>query len=299
MQENILRFFKSISSPFWDNFFTYVTMLGEQYFVIFVISWIFWNYSKKNGFILSYIFTFSMLLNNLAKDIAHTQRPFDAIKDLNSVRVETALGYSFPSGHTQSATTLFMSLAQIFRGRSTYIIAAFIALLVAFSRVYLRVHWPIDVAGGLILGLVVSFTFFPLLSKMYENQKIFFTILWATLGLYYLVLVGLIIYNYFNSESIVEIKYYIILCALSTGAFLGFIVEEKKFPFNIECTLWKKILRFLLGVGGTIGILLSFRYLFPENTVLSFICYFAIGAWITAIFPLLGIYLRLFEREKQ
>ncbi len=79
MQETILYFFKSIATPFWDNFFTYVTMLGEQYFIILVIAWIFWNYSKKDGLFLSFIFIFSSLVNSLLKDIVRTPAAFPGI----------------------------------------------------------------------------------------------------------------------------------------------------------------------------------------------------------------------------
>jgi hypothetical protein len=76
MQESILRFFQSIQSPALDKFFTYVTMLGEQYFIILIVAWMYWNYSKKEGFILTFLFIISSMLNIVMKAIVNTQRPF-------------------------------------------------------------------------------------------------------------------------------------------------------------------------------------------------------------------------------
>jgi membrane-associated phospholipid phosphatase len=297
MQEEILLYFKSVASPFLDRFFTYITMLGEQYFVIFVIAWIYWNYSKKDGFFMTYIFTFSILINSLAKDMARTKRPFQVIEGLNSVRVETAKGFSFPSGHTQGATTLFTTLAQVFKGKTTFAIAFLLSLMVALSRVYLRVHWPIDVIGGFLLAVLISFTFFPFLSKMYLDQARFFSLLLFTLAFYYLVLISLSIINQISNCNWVEIKYYLMICAISTGFFLGFILEEKRFPFSVETVLWKKIIRFVLGIGVCVGMMLGLQAL-ADNMLFTFVGYFLIGAWIVCIFPLVGIWLNLFEKEK-
>jgi membrane-associated phospholipid phosphatase len=297
MQENILKFFDTISTPFWDKFFIYVTMLGEQYFAIFVISWIFWNYSKKEGIILSYIFLFSTLINFFAKDIARTKRPFDIIKGLNSQRVNTAIGYSFPSGHTQGASTLFISLGLIFKNRNTMVVAVLLSLLVGFSRIYLRVHWPVDVLGGFILALIISLLFYPILVKIYESKSKFFRFLLLSLAFYYLVLVILIVFNHFFPERAVELNSYIILTSLSTGIFPGYIIQEKYFPFSTEALLWKKFLRFAIGNIGAVGLLVFLKLILPNSLIFTSIGFFLIGIWIVCLFPLLGIWLGLFKRQ--
>ena len=75
--------------------------------------------------------------------------------------IQAPIGYSFPSGHTllgfTAATVLFL------RDKRLGIAAGIVALLIAFSRLYLNVHYATDVAAGILLGIfcgwLVTFVF--------------------------------------------------------------------------------------------------------------------------------------------
>ena len=115
MQETILSYFQGISTPFLDVFFSLATMLGEQYVIIAVVTLVYWNISKKEGFLLTYMFLISTLVNSLLKIAFHTPRPFQVLDNIGGKRLQTATGYSFPSGHTQGATSMFTTLALILK----------------------------------------------------------------------------------------------------------------------------------------------------------------------------------------
>lgn len=107
--------------------------------------------------------------NLIIKNLVARTRPYDIntnVKLLTSKLFE----YSFPSGHTLvsviSATILTLT------SKKFAIFAIPIALLVAFSRLYLYVHFPTDVLGAIILGIAIGvFTFFYA-NKIMDNKKL-------------------------------------------------------------------------------------------------------------------------------
>ena len=102
-----------------------------------------------------YSLTGNIALNGAIKDYFKVERPIGKF-GLESMRVETATGYSFPSGHTQTATTFWTSLAVQLKNKWVYVLAAVMAIGAGISRLYLAVHWPMDVVVGLILGFLFT-----------------------------------------------------------------------------------------------------------------------------------------------
>ncbi len=298
MQEAILRFFQSFQSPALDTFFTYVTMLGEQYFIILIVAWVYWNYSKKEGFILTFLFIISSMVNTLLKAIFHTQRPFQKLDNFEAQRVHTAEGHSFPSGHTQGASTLFFSLAMVFKNKTFTIISIVLALLVAISRMYLGVHWPIDVIGGLLLAFVLVFFLYNYLHRLYDEPRKFFRLITIILMFFAAIIFVMIILNKFYLTEPIDLKNYYRLMGVSAGAVGAFIFEEKYFPFSVEAKRPLKWLRFVFGMAGTIGLLVGLKYVLPNNAIGTLIRYFLIGIWISGGYPVLGQMVKLFKKQE-
>ena len=295
MQERVLVFFQEISRPGLDLAAEIITMLGEQYFFILVMAFIYWNLSKKNGFKLMITFLLSTVLNGFLKIIFHAPRPFEKLGFIKGKRVETATGYAFPSGHTQSSTTFFSTLAIIFKKPWITFSALLLILLVGLSRIYLGVHWPIDVVGGIILGAGISLWLCPLVDRLYESpdqlKKFFFRIQG-----FVLLLTGLLfLIDLFFLKGSMKIEDLFKISGISSGAIYGFFWERGRTDFSSEKGGWiKKTLRYVLGLLGTVLLLSGLDLLFPEYILTDFIRYAITGLWITFLWPTLGTRLGLF-----
>jgi undecaprenyl-diphosphatase len=87
------------------------------------------------------------------KPLMARSRPFIAIHDARVV-VARPLTYSFPSGHAASATAgAFVTTLMLPRAR---VLLWALAALIAFSRIYVGVHYPLDVVFGAVVGLAVG-----------------------------------------------------------------------------------------------------------------------------------------------
>lgn len=105
----------------------------------------------------------SFLITEAIKYVAHVSRPFEGPNGIHSLFLHSE-GDSFPSGHA----TAFAALATImyFHNRSAGILFWIGAILIAVSRVVAGVHYPIDVAVGIMIGAFVGFLFNRLWKKI-------------------------------------------------------------------------------------------------------------------------------------
>ena len=141
-------------------FFAKMTFLGELTTALFIMAAIYWCIDKELGTYLLMGFSGNRLVNGVLKVTVCAYRPW--IRDPAIVphgdAITTATGYSFPSGHTMNAATVFGggAVRKDFPARLR-IMLGLMVVLVAFSRNFLGVHTPQDVLVGMIAGTLVMY----------------------------------------------------------------------------------------------------------------------------------------------
>ena len=147
---------KRMGNKYLDYIMYRVTNLGSAPFAAFVIftMMFFGNNRFKNiGVELFLALSISQVIVHSLKILLSRERPYNILEQLNTFGIDLK-DYSFPSGHTAAsfslATTIALNIPKI------SIIVYFLAIIVAISRIYLGVHYPTDVAAGIIIGLFFS-----------------------------------------------------------------------------------------------------------------------------------------------
>jgi len=292
MQTQIMLFFQSISSPLLDTVGEFATWFGEQTVFIFITAYLLWCMNKQKGFTIFSTLFVSLFTMNALKAIIRQPRPFMVIEQLEGKRLETATGYSFPSGHSTGAASFYSSLAYLQRRRWLSIICAVLILLVGVSRIYLRVHWPLDVFAGITLGIVVTLLLAELFGKLYQNKGLL-------IGFSYIVgivstVAGLILAFLISAHAVDEVAFgdMMKLLALGSGGYIGFAIEESRIHYATDGTFGIKLLRFAIGII-VIVLIQAAKAVLPEHMVFSFLRYALTGAWATVLYPYLGRHVKL------
>lgn len=170
---DILYALEIIRTPFWNGVMSAVTQLGGEVIFIVAAVVVFWCVSKWEGYYLMTIAFCGTVLNQFLKLICRVPRPW--VRDPNFTIVESAraeaTGYSFPSGHTQNAVGLFGGMARWGGRRWVRIGLTALALVIAFSRMYLGVHTPADVGVSLVLAAALVLGLYPLMRRAQEKPR--------------------------------------------------------------------------------------------------------------------------------
>ena len=226
-----LQFLKWLESMRTDFF----TSLFEGITILFVVA-LWFAVDSRLAQKVFFVTICSMGLNGVVKNIAQVPRPFD--KGIVPVRQETATGFSFPSGHTQNFSTWSTLFAIEFKKKwLTVLVAVFIAL-VAFSRLYLGVHYPSDVIVGVALGVGMAFLGDYLFERVKDVKKLYVAVLiiFAPFIVYFLIVAHERFADFF--------KVFGMMGGLTLIAFL----QEKSEPLSYDVPWWKKLIRIVIGV---------------------------------------------------
>jgi len=297
MQEAIMNFFHSLSTPFLDALGEGITFFGEQTVFILITAYILWCGNKRSGFALFSTLFVALFTMNALKAIVRQERPFKIIEGLSGKRLETATGYSFPSGHTTGASAFYSSLAYIVKKRWLSILCAVIILLVGISRMYLLVHWPLDVAAGLILGIVSTFVLTAWLLKLYDNNKLVSRFSWIIGGSSAVVSLAMAVLIDAGTIDPVAFTDMMKLLALAAGGYIGFAIDRNHISYGTSGDWKTKIVRFVFGIA-IVLLIQGAKALLPEHLVFSFIRYALTGLWATALYPLIGKHIPIWNKKK-
>ncbi len=156
LDRNLYRFLQDLRTPWVDELMVRITALGDSVTVIAlaatVLAWLLWRRARSAALHWLAAVGFGFALANLFKLLLQTSRPVASYAGVSS--------YSFPSAHATMSTVVFGFLAVLVarelvpeRRWGPYLAAALLVIPVAFSRLYLGVHWLSDTVAGIGLGL--------------------------------------------------------------------------------------------------------------------------------------------------
>ena len=167
--KELFIYLNTLGNENWDTFWINVTNQFSwiPLFLFFLIL-IFKTYGWKKGLALivftALLVTFSDQFVNFIKNSFERLRPNNdpSINELIRI-VKHSGGYSFVSGHATTSTAVSLFMYFTLKKHYKYTVLFFIwPLLFAYSRIYVGVHFPIDIFCGILLGILIGFVFYKL-----------------------------------------------------------------------------------------------------------------------------------------
>lgn len=263
-----LYFLENIRFPLLNELMLLITRFGEETAFLVTALIVFWCVDKKRGYYILAVGFLGTILNQFLKLLCKIPRPW--VLDPNFEPIpgskEAATGYSFPSGHSQSAVGTFGCLAVTAKEKTLRWIFAAICLLVPFSRMYLGVHTPADVLVGSGCALVLIFAMRYLNDGKYVKHTL---LILSGLSVLFFVFVQFIL----NPQNLDAHNYasglknaYTLLGSIFGMLFVHFI-DEKWLHFEVKAVWWAQILKVCGGLGLVLAVKEGLRV--PINALLG------------------------------
>ncbi len=291
-----LYFLESIRNPVFDALLALITHLGEETFFLVIAILFFWCINKREGYFILITGLVGTVVNQIAKLFFRIPRPwildpnFDIIE---SARAE-ATGYSFPSGHTQNIAGTYGAISAYNPTKRKTAVCVTIIVLVAFSRMYLGVHTPLDV----IVSLLVALALILLLRPVFATEESFKRSMpYVVIGSVVLSLAFLAYVLFISGDSTLDpanyqsgLKNACTLLGCTAGLVLVHFVDSKFINFQTEARWYAQVIKLIGGLLGVLaiksGLSSPLTALFGNEFVARSVRYFLIVAFAGAVWPL-------------
>lgn len=284
---------QSYTSEWLVVFFSAVTFLGNEEFYLVLLPLVYWCIDRQIGIRLGFLSLFSAWVNSVFKYLFAIPRPADPRLDLPHPETSP----SFPSGHAQGAVVNWGYLAYSFRNRILWIVAVLLIVAIGLSRMVLGVHFPQDIIGGYLIGLVLLLGYVwlePTVSRWLGSQP---------RSLQSVLAVGvplvLIFLHPADTDGLYPASGSITPLSAIAGFGLGLVMERASVRFQIEGVWWQRGLRFLLGLVIVALFYFGIRVILPDEmaygleALLRFVRYGLVGWSVSFLCPWLFVRLGL------
>ncbi len=246
-EPQLMEWLQSVLGSFGAQIASLISTFGEEIVMVGIMGFIYWCIDKHWGLFLGINLTASVTWNPMVKNLVLRPRPYmvhDNVKCLKPVDKSGDImdplvqGWSFPSGHSCNAATVYGSMAFYKRKKWLIITAVIITLLVGISRFALGVHYPTDVLAGWALGIGSVFLV-SWMQKVIRKDWVLYLILLATAipGLFYCTST-----DYYSSLG------------MMIGTYIGAFVEKRWIHFENTRSIPRMIIRTIIGIGLFFGL---------------------------------------------
>jgi len=197
-------------SPFWDEIMIFFTQAytWAAFFIVFLF-FIFKKYRTKKGLVILLVLIIAVTLSDqfstVVKDLVTRLRPTHNpdIKDMVHFTLKRGGLYGFFSAHASNSIVMAVFSSLIFRNKTyNWLVFSWI-FLIGYTRIYLGMHYPLDVISGWIAGAIIGYAFFkiiPFLEKhlvFMRRDKLSENSLSSSEIKYFLIILGTIVLTVF------------------------------------------------------------------------------------------------------
>jgi len=264
-----------------------LSFLGTEEFYLVLLPLLYWCINKGLGADLGVLLVFSGFINSALKAFFKHPRPF---WENFALKLSDETSFSLPSGHAQNSTAIFGYLAWSLAGgsgrahrrglrRVGAALLVLLIILISLSRVYLGVHFPGDVLWGAVVGagIVAAYTWLkprllPRLRELSVGTHVLLALITAVvmLGVEVLLLsvpfgTGSMFGGFYPEVWGATLDSAATLAGLALGLWVGLALEARYVRFAVKVPLWKRGLRYLIGLVGLFAIWTGLRVLFPQE----------------------------------
>ncbi|MEG0020520.1 MAG: phosphatase PAP2 family protein [Oscillospiraceae bacterium] len=285
-----LYLLSSHRTPFLDSVFSFITKFGEEVIALGLICTLLWCVDKTLAYSVGYAFFFSAMCIQGLKVAFRIPRPWvidPTFVPVNSA-VKAATGYSFPSGHTQVACSIYGTLGFSSKKKGIKLVMFSIIAGVAFSRMYLGVHTPKDVIVSFIISILISYFTVRVLTTGANSTH--FNLISSSL-LFFSSIAIWFFSVYLYRTDIISLHYASDCCKVAGSALgfsLGLFIEKTYINYTVKTDkISQQILKVTLGIASLLVFKGGLKLLLGASIAADTFRYFFLILWAIVLWPLL------------